>query len=103
MQQSPQDYLDFSNISLDVADITGLSGLTAESQSYVQMIERMHSIYANTNYQSQERKTQLAEGTLQVNFNALTVAVNGNTKIYANLNAYIQTLLEKNPKKVSVD
>jgi hypothetical protein len=67
------------------------------------MIERMHNIYAKTNYQSEERKKQLADGTLRVNFNALTVAVNGNTKIYENLNAYIQTLLEQSAAKASVD
>ena len=67
------------------------------------MIERMHSIYANTDYQSEERKKQLADGTLQVNFNALTVAINGNTKVYENLNGYIQTLLEQSAKKVSTD
>jgi hypothetical protein len=103
MQQPSQDYLDFSKISLDVADFTELSRLTTEQKSYVQMIERMYNIYAQTNYQSEERKKQLADGTLQVNFNALTVAVNGNTKIYENLNAYIQTLLEQSAAKASVD
>ena len=55
---------------------------SAIEEYYLGMIDRMNSDFVDYSYQHPDKKRQLQEGELQVNFNAVCYVLRAATKVY---------------------